>query len=485
MTLFFPPVPGIAVRKNTSLPDRPECVLYWMQRSQRDCSNQALDTAAEWAERLDLPLAVVFVLVPDYPGSTEKHYSFMLKGLYETEQGLKKKGAAFFVCEASGSADQALLEFIKELRPAILIGDENPLKIPELWRKNVAEKIEIPYLTVDSDVVVPSSIFQKEEYSARTLRSKITPLIALYLEKSSEKTPSKKWKKKIAPKPGLFSDSIRKTVLWNKLFGGKTISAESGALCSADDVPVFSGGRNEALAKLSLFVDSKLGLYSEERNKPEKNGTSNLSPYLHFGQISPAEAAQKVFGKKGEDKHPSHALLESSGAFIEELIVRRELAVNYVLRNRNYDSVDGFHEWARKTLTKHSRDTKEHIYTPGQFEEGETHDKLWNAAQQQMRESGFMHGYMRMYWAKKILEWSRSPEDAFGTAVYLNDKYSLDGRDPNGYTGIAWSIGGKHDRPWGPEREIFGLVRYMNLNGMKRKFDTKSYIAKYGKGGSR
>ena len=232
-----------------------------------------------------------------------------------------------------------------------------------------------------------------------------------------------------------------------------------------------NGGRKEGLSRLKDFTANRLTDYAESRNKPEIDGTSRLSPYLHFGQISPAEAAIAAFNAESAS--------ESRDAFIEELIVRRELAVNYVLRNRNYDSFEGFHEWAKESLLKHMPDKREYIYSVNQFEYGQTHDPIWNAAQYEMRETGFMHGYMRMYWAKKILEWSPSPQEAFETAVYLNDKYQLDGRDPNGYTGIAWSIGGKHDRPWGPERPVFGLIRFMNANGMKRKFDTAAYISKF------
>ena len=458
--------PRIKVRKESPLPQDAGCVVYWMQRSQRAFSNPALDTASECANRLSLPLAVVFILVKSYPGSTERHYRFMLNGLVETGTALEKLGAGFFIIESEEEVHEAVIRFTLSVKGALLVCDENPLKMPELWREKTSENIPLTFITVDSDVVVPSSHFEKEEYAARTLRRKIKPLIELYLEDAKNTALLKKWERGEGTPDcsrvryaNRFSEWKDRT---GKNYGSKT--AESKAVC-------LDGGRKEGLSRLKDFTANRLTDYAESRNKPETDGTSRLSPYLHFGQISPAEAAIAAFNA---DSAP-----ESRDAFIEELIVRRELAVNYVLRNSNYDSFEGFHEWAKKSLLKHLSDKREYIYSVNQFEYGETHDPIWNAAQYEMRETGFMHGYMRMYWAKKILEWSNTPQEAFNTAVYLNDKYQLDGRDPNGYTGIAWSIGGKHDRPWGPERPVFGLIRFMNANGMKRKFDTAAYISKY------
>src|SRR5574338_361426 len=229
-------------------------------------------------------------------------------------------------------------------------------------------------------------------------------------------------------------------------------------------------GESAAIRSFQDFIKNKLDKYYELRNDPTKNGQSNLSPYLHFGQISAQRIAletQRINGNK-----------ESEISFLEELIVRRELSDNFCYFNKKYDSFDGFHDWAKTSLNEHRKDEREFIYTNEQFEKAKTHDELWNAAQLQMVTTGKMHGYMRMYWAKKILEWSKSPEDAIKIAVYLNDKYEIDGRDPNGYTGIAWSIGGIHDRPWF-DRPVYGKIRYMNRKGAEKKFDVKAYIDKY------
>jgi deoxyribodipyrimidine photo-lyase len=236
--------------------------------------------------------------------------------------------------------------------------------------------------------------------------------------------------------------------------------------------PGWRGGRRAGLARLRRFIRERLAGYSTMRNRPEADGTSGLSPYLHFGQLGPREI---VLAARAAD-----APLEDRQAFIEQLVIRRELAVNFVRYNAAYDRVESAARWARQTLDRHRGDPRERVYTERQLEQAETYDLLWNAAQRQMIESGWMHGHVRMYWAKKILEWSESPEAAMAAAIALNDRYQLDGRDPNGYAGIAWAAAGKHDRAWGPERPVYGTVRYMSFGSTSRKFDSKAYITKWG-----
>jgi deoxyribodipyrimidine photo-lyase len=236
----------------------------------------------------------------------------------------------------------------------------------------------------------------------------------------------------------------------------------------AGPVPGVEAGPVAGRRRLREFVRHGLSGYATTRNHPELDGTSRLSPYLHFGHLGPREVALAV--------RDAEAPLEDRQAFLEEFIVRRELAVNFVAFNPQYDSLEGCERWARATLERHRADRRELRYSARQLEEAETHDPLWNAAQRQMVATGWMHGYVRMYWAKKILEWTEDPAKAFAIAVLLNDRYQLDGRDPNGYTGIAWGIGGKHDRAWGPERPIYGTIRYMSYASTSRKFDCRRYI---------
>ncbi|HRT68482.1 MAG TPA: deoxyribodipyrimidine photolyase, partial [Bacteroidota bacterium] len=232
----------------------------------------------------------------------------------------------------------------------------------------------------------------------------------------------------------------------------------------------FKPGADEAYRLLNDFVENKLKYYSEKRNDPTYNFQSNLSPFLHFGQISAQRILLEIMSKDGVEAY--------SQEFIEELFVRRELSDNFCLFNSNYDNFDGFPDWAKDTLNKHRADKRDYDYSIEEFEAAKTHDIFWNAAQNEMLYRGKMHGYMRMYWCKKILEWTNSPEEAQQIAIYLNDKYSIDGRDPNGYTGIAWSVGGVHDRPWN-ERPIFGKIRFMNDKGLIRKFNMQSYVEKW------
>jgi deoxyribodipyrimidine photo-lyase len=242
----------------------------------------------------------------------------------------------------------------------------------------------------------------------------------------------------------------------------------------------FHGGQDKGKQRLKLFMEDRIAEYTHKRNHPEVEGTSELSAYLHFGQISVQQIAWEI------TQYPPPSVVdenihfdEGKAAFLEELIVRRELAINFVLRNPHYDELEGCPQWGKETLRKHALVPRTWNYSLEELEHAKTHDELWNASQREMVESGHMHWYLRMYWAKKILEWVEDPAVAFHYAVDLNDKYEIDGRDANGYTGIAWAIGGKHDRPWGPERPIFGLVRYMSIGGMQRKFDTQAYIKKW------
>jgi deoxyribodipyrimidine photo-lyase len=261
------------------------------------------------------------------------------------------------------------------------------------------------------------------------------------------------------------SDSLNADKIdWDKVINSLKINRD------VKEVDWIKPGESAASKSLKKFLENKLERYSEDRNDPNKNALSNLSPYLHFGQISAQRVA--LTAQQFYQKNPSVEV------FLEELIVRRELSDNFCYFNPKYDSFDGFHSWAKETLNKHRKDNRDFIYSFEEFENANTHEDLWNAAQKELLVIGKMHGYMRMYWAKKILEWSKSPEEALQIAINLNDKYELDGRDPNGYAGCAWSIGGIHDRAWA-ERPVYGKIRYMNRNGATRKFDINSYIKKF------
>ncbi|MGD2279215.1 MAG: deoxyribodipyrimidine photo-lyase [Candidatus Omnitrophota bacterium] len=438
------------IRKLNKSPVAPGPVVYWMSRDQRSGDNWALLFAQQKARELKAPLAVVFCLVPGFLGATARQYGFMLKGLEETEKSLKKKGIAFYLLK--GEPGEEIPKFVKKHKAGILVADFDPLKIKRKWKNAAAKKIRTAFCEVDAHNIVPCwEASSKQEFGAYTLRPKIKKLLPEFLEKFPVlKKHDIAWKEK-PPK-----------IDWQR--AERSLKIDRSVPEPAWIVP----GEKAALSALRLFLKKKFSRYSDRRNDPNSNATSGLSPYLHFGQISAQRVALEV--------QRSSAAKKNKEAFLEELIVRRELSDNLCLYNEKYDSFKGLPAWAKKTLDKHRRDKREYTYSLSRFENAKTHDPLWNAAQSRMVKTGKMHGYMRMYWGKKILEWSGSPEKALKTAIYLNDKYELDGRDPNGYAGIAWSIGGVHDRPW-PERKTFGKIRYMSYNGCKAKFDVDLYIA--------
>lgn len=440
-------------------PDHPDhngrCVIYWMQRAQRAQDNPALDLAIELGNELGRPVVVFLGLVPFYPHANWRHYQFLVEGLPDLAERLARRGVGFVLRRYP---EHGLLPFAAEVRPCLVVGDENPLRETEAWRGRLAATLTVPFFTVDADVVVPTSLIPREQFAARTLRPCIHRVLPSYLVPGREPVARHRWPRTPAPE-GL---DPRSDLLagWN--------AAGANLDRSVSPVAGFRGGAARGEALLERFIREGLDGYHHRRNRPELPGTSQLSPYLHFGQLGPRQVALAVRGADAPE--------DDRRAFLEELIVRRELSVNYVLRNPNYDRLTGCEAWAQRTLAEHARDPRPLLLSEARLEAGDTPDPLWNAAQRQMVETGWMHGYLRMYWAKKILEWSRSPEEAFDIAVRLNDRYELDGRDPNGYTGIAWAIGGKHDRAWGPERPIFGMVRYMSYASTSRKFDAASYI---------
>jgi deoxyribodipyrimidine photo-lyase len=426
-------------------------VVYWMSRDQRVNDNWALLFSQEMALKNKAPLAVVFCLVPRFLGATKRQYGFMLKGLQEVEQDLAQMSIPFYLL--TGSPKEEIPKYVAKYAIGALVTDFDPLRIKKGWKEGVSDKIGIPFYEVDAHNIVPCRIASpKQEYGAYTFRPKIKRALPEFLQDfpAPQKHP--------ISQQGKIAETD-----WNSIM--KTTQVDHSVL----EVDWIKPGEKAAKQALREFLGNRLALYDELRNDPSKDGQSNLSPYLHFGHISAQRVALEVL--------KSDVNIKSQEAFLEELIVRRELSDNFCFYNPNYDSFDGFPDWAKRTLNEHRGDKREYIYSLERFEEAQTHDDLWNAAQKEMVHTGKMHGYMRMYWAKKILEWTESPEKALEIAIYLNDRYELDGRDPNGYVGIAWSIGGVHDRAW-MDRKILGKIRYMSYNGCKSKFSVEDYIEK-------
>jgi deoxyribodipyrimidine photo-lyase len=447
------PVPKERIRKlNDEAPRKGRFVLYWMQASQRTEYNHALEYAVSVANELRIPVVVLFGLTEGFPEANLRHYTFMLEGLKEVEASLAKRGIRFVLQRRS--PEKAACDMAKEA--SLVVTDRGYLRIQKAWREHVARFAPCPVFQVESDVVIPvEAASPKEEYAAATLRPKINRLLDTYLLPLGE-TPVAKDSLSM-DLGGLPADDP------GKLLKGLKIDK------AVPPVKSLQGGTSRAGALLDDFIEKRLRHYADRRNEPGLDFSSHMSPYLHFGQISPLYIALKVRGKKGVSE-------ECKKAYLEELVVRRELSMNFVHYNPLYDTPEALPDWARKTLREHGKDRREYLYSLPDLEGARTHDPYWNAAQDEMVATGRMHNYMRMYWGKKILEWSTTPDEAFRRALYLNNRYELDGRDPNGFAGVAWCFG-KHDRPWS-ERKIFGKVRYMNAAGLERKFDMGAYVRK-------
>jgi deoxyribodipyrimidine photo-lyase len=424
-------------------------IVYWMSRDQRANDNWALLYAQNLALERKVPLVVLFCLVPDFIGATLRHYRFMLQGLAELETTLRKLGIGFYL--VTGKPEEEILLFCCSYNAGALISDFSPLRINRIWKTQITNDINTAFIEVDAHNIIPCWVASpKQEYAAYTIRPKIKRLLPDYFTQ----VPRAVKHPHVMPEDAPPTDWLKAE---SSLKIDKSVSA----------VTHFQAGEKAAQQAMQVFIEEKLHRYNANRNDPTKDGVSNLSPYLHFGQLS----AQRLAYSAQQSEEPG---VEASG-FLEELIVRRELSDNFCYYCKSYDSVESFSRWAKETLADHANDPREHLYAADELENAQTHDPLWNAAQTEMVRRGKMHGYMRMYWAKKILEWTESAEEALRITIYLNDKYSLDGRDPNGYTGIAWSIGGVHDRAWF-QRPIFGKIRYMSYNGAKSKFDVARYI---------
>lgn len=432
-------------------------VIYWMSRDQRAHDNWALLRAKALAEESGGSVSVAFCLqTRGFLGATLRHYDFMLRGLEEVETELRGRGIRFSVLR-DGPAE-AISNEVVQREAFCVVCDFSPLRIGREWRDALAKALpsDVELREVDAHNVVPvweASV--KQEVGARTIRKKIETKLPRFLTEFPELGTQ-------------ANQDLGEPYDWKR--AACEVRASKAIDSTVSPIDWCDPGERAAHAALESFcTDGRLKRFADQRNDPNANALSNLSPYYHFGQLAPQRAALRV---KAENRSASDGVK----AFLEESIIRRELSDNFCFYCANYDSLQGAATWARESLELHASDPRTHLYTRKQLEDAETHEDIWNAAQRQMVRTGKMHGFMRMYWCKKILEWSPSPSEALATAIYLNDKYSIDGRDPNGYVGISWSIVGTHDMGW-KERPVFGKIRYMNYDGCKRKFDIKTYVA--------
>ena len=430
-------------------------VLYWMQKSGRTRYNHALEYAVERANRLGKPLVVGFGLMDDYPEANERHYAFLLKGLRDVAASLEEREIPFVV--KHGHPADVALNLGRDA--AVIVCDRDYLRHTRQWRDRVADGAGCEVVQVESELVVPlETVSDKEEYAARTIRPKIHGLLDRFLIPLVEvklQTPSMGVRVRSDLPDVHVSDPAAAL---------KVLKLDR----SVAPVPMFEGGQVEAEAIFGRFLDVWLDDYADNRNQPQTDHVSHMSKYLHFGQVSPLWLALEICDSGGP--------VEDVDTYLEELLIRRPLTHNYCYFNPYYDAFKGLPDWARKTLNAHAGDRREHIYSIDELEAADTHDPYWNAAMLEMRETGYMHNHMRMYWGKKILEWSESPEAAYEAALTLNNKLFIDGRDANSFANVAW-VFGQHDRAW-QERPVYGKVRYMNANGLKRKAKPEEYVEK-------
>jgi len=429
-------------------------VLYWMQQSQRAVHNPALTYALEWANEEGRPLLVVFGLMDDYPEANLRHYTFLLEGLQETQATLADRGIRMIV--RHGAPDDVALAYAD--CATTVVTDRGYLRHQTQWRQRVARRAGCRVVQVEGDVVVPvETVTDKAEYAARTIRPKIHEHLERFVslpDAVDVEHPSTG----LDVMGGLSLDDV--SAVTDQLGLDRSVRPVSA---------LYRGGRSEAARLLDTFLETHLNGYDGNRNQIQASAVSHMSKYLHFGQISPVWLVQQI--------REANAPEEDVDSYVEEVVVRRELAMNHVhFRPDAYDSYVCLPEWARESLAEHADDEREHVYSHAELERSETHDPYWNAAMTEMRETGYMHNYMRMYWGKKILEWSPDPKTAFERTLRLNNRYFLDGRDPNSYANVAW-VFGLHDRGW-KERPVYGKVRYMSKGGLERKADPEAYVKK-------
>ncbi|CAG9581750.1 unnamed protein product [Danaus chrysippus] len=433
-----------------------EGIVYWMSRDSRVQDNWAFLFAQKLALKNKVPLHVCFCLIAKYLDASVRQFHFLIKGLEKVAADCEKLNISFHLLEGSGA--EVLPQWVIDHKIGAVVCDFNPLRVPLGWVEGAKKKLkkDVPLIQVDAHNVVPCWVASnKQEYSARTIRNKINSKLDEYL---TEFPPVIKHPHSSSFKP--------EPIDWDKAIETREADKSVGPIEWAGP------GYDNAVKTLKSFLDKRLKVFATKRNDPTQDALSNLSPWFHFGQISAQRVALCVKEYKGK-------YTESVNSYLEEAIVRRELADNFCFYCEHYDSIKGASQWAQKTLDDHRNDKRTHIYTLEQFCKAETHDDLWNSAQIQLVKEGKMHGFLRMYWCKKILEWTSSPEDALKYAIYLNDHYSVDGRDPSGYVGCMWSICGVHDQGWA-ERTVFGKIRFMNYEGCKRKFNVPAFVCRYG-----
>jgi deoxyribodipyrimidine photo-lyase len=451
--------PRVRVLSRGAPGHRGSFVVYWAQSARRARDNAGLSYAIARANEWKLPVLVYEALRVDYPFASDRFHTFVLEGARSEAEHYEARGAqyAFFLPRTWEEARGVVARLCA--RAALLVTDDSPTFVVPRHLAALAKTVGCAVHAFDDNAVVPLSLFPKEEYAARTLRPKFHRLIASWLRPIDENTA------RVTSRMDLpFEETKLSALDLQRAVEALPIDHGVGA------VPLTRGGRKEAELRLARFVERRLQRYSEDHNHPDLAATSGLSPYLHFGMIGARHVALAVRGSDVDQP--------ARDAFLEQLLVRRGLAFNLAAQSSHHTTYDALPEWAKKTLAEHRRDRRPSLVSRSDLEAARSPDPVWNAAQRELLETGVIHNYMRMLWGKGVLAWKAAPEEAFLDLVYLNDKYALDGRDPNSYANILWCFG-KHDRPWGPTRPIFGTVRYMSTTAARKKLEMSDWLARW------
>lgn len=465
-------------------------VLYWCVAYRRPTWNFALQRAVELATALEKPLVVLEPLRIGYPWASDRLHSFVIEGMADSKRHFATSPAFYWpYIEPEAGAGKGLLEALGQ-RACAIVTDEFPCFFIPRMQAAAAARAEAPFEVVDSVGLLPLRAADQVFATAFSLRRFLQKTLPPHLEQMPLPNPLSNVK---LPRLEKLPNAIarRWPAATDEVLSQPRLAASRLPIDHSVAPAIMKGGVNQAKATLENFLDHKLSRYGEERNQPEEDVASGLSPYLHFGHISAHQALVEL--ARVEDWSPGKLgapvggrregwwrMSPSAESFLDELVTWRELGFNFCLRRPDFDQFASLPDWAKATLTKHASDPRPHRYALGQFEASETHDPLWNAAQRQLVREGRIHNYLRMLWGKKILEWSESPDAALETMIHLNNKYAVDGRDPNSYSGIFWTLG-RYDRPWAPERPIFGTIRYMSSDNTARKLRVRQYLDRYGK----
>jgi deoxyribodipyrimidine photo-lyase len=486
-------VPEVRVRRLNDGEPNPagRYVLYWMTSYRRTRFNFALERSAEWAAEFGVGVAVLEALRCDYRWASDRFHRFVLDGMQDNLEALTDRpGVTYFpYVETEAGSGRGLLEELAS-QAAVVVTDDYPTFFIPAMLAAAGSRVQVRLEAVDSNGLHPIHATAKTYPTAYSFRRYLQKSLPAHLDTVPAADPVSKLEG--LPAPVLSESMLRRWPDASRWLTSLGLDLTELPIDHSVEPAEIRGGARAARARLDSFLGHKLARYDEDRNQPDEEAASGLSPYLHFGHISTHEILEALAEHEGwrPDFEGRPTLGKRTGwwgtsaaaeAFLDQLVTWRELGFNMAANRADHREYHSLPEWARVTLADHAGDPRPHLYSMEQLEGAETTDEIWNAAQRQLRREGVIHNYLRMLWGKRILEWTESPVETARVMIEINNRYALDGRDPNSYSGIYWCLG-RYDRPWGPERPIFGKIRYMSSKNTARKLRLKEYLERYSAG---